>query len=359
MPVEPGSLFTQPLFKESCNGNPACEIWRGDRPPAAREALAAAITNTLVKTDQAGGHPSGGPRRQGYPAPPGPRGDHGSVPGRPQSLSRPAAHLRIGRGADALPRGQRAAFAPRHRGCLRTRDHPTPSASARNDTSFESDRRGGPIMARTFPVGDCVRIPDGRIGRVREVSGGKYRVRVRRATSATHQFLMFAAGDLKARGLSEGLDESGRIRALPRGHAGQDAAASGPLEERQVEHVGPNVFAAASRVDGRPLQPAAGGVLAALASPWGDPASWTCGRCPARGVTRSSAGDTLPQTLRQAGIGYVHMPGLGGLRRRRPDSPNTGWKNASFQGYADYMLTPEFESSIQELLKGRAKSGLP
>jgi uncharacterized protein (DUF488 family) len=61
--------------------------------------------------------------------------------------------------------------------------------------------------------------------------------------------------------------------------------------------------------------------------------------------------DTLPSALLQAGIGYVHMPGLGGLRRRRPDSPNTGWKNASFQGYADYMLTPEFERSLQEILR--------
>ncbi len=61
--------------------------------------------------------------------------------------------------------------------------------------------------------------------------------------------------------------------------------------------------------------------------------------------------DTFALALRQAGIGYVHLPGLGGLRRRRPDSPNTGWKNASFQGYADYMLTPEFETSLQELLK--------
>ena len=48
--------------------------------------------------------------------------------------------------------------------------------------------------------------------------------------------------------------------------------------------------------------------------------------------------DTFPQALHQADIGYAHMAGLGGLRRRRPDSPNTGWKNASFQGYADYML---------------------
>jgi hypothetical protein len=46
-------------------------------------------------------------------------------------------------------------------------------------------------------MGDCVRVPDGRVGRVREVSGGKYRVRVRRTTSATHQFLMFAGKDLK------------------------------------------------------------------------------------------------------------------------------------------------------------------
>jgi uncharacterized protein (DUF488 family) len=64
--------------------------------------------------------------------------------------------------------------------------------------------------------------------------------------------------------------------------------------------------------------------------------------------------DTLPQALHAAGIGYVHSPGLGGLRRRRPGSPNTGWQNASFQGYADYMLTPEFEHSLHELL-GRAR----
>jgi hypothetical protein len=50
-------------------------------------------------------------------------------------------------------------------------------------------------MARPFVVGDCVRIPDGRIGRVREVAGRRYKVRVRRETSETHQFVEFAAGD--------------------------------------------------------------------------------------------------------------------------------------------------------------------
>jgi hypothetical protein len=52
-------------------------------------------------------------------------------------------------------------------------------------------------MAKAWRLGDCVRIPDGRIGRVRDVSGEKFRVRVRSTTSATHQFLMFAAEDLK------------------------------------------------------------------------------------------------------------------------------------------------------------------
>ena len=62
-------------------------------------------------------------------------------------------------------------------------------------------------------------------------------------------------------------------------------------------------------------------------------------------------GDALRPVLRTAGIGYVHLRGLGGLRRRRPDSPNTGWQNRSFQAYADYMLTPEFEQSLHEFLE--------
>ena len=59
--------------------------------------------------------------------------------------------------------------------------------------------------------------------------------------------------------------------------------------------------------------------------------------------------DTLPEALTAAGIGYVHMPGLGGLRHARKDSTNTGWRNDSFRGYADYMQTAEFERSLDEL----------
>lgn len=61
--------------------------------------------------------------------------------------------------------------------------------------------------------------------------------------------------------------------------------------------------------------------------------------------------DTLPKTLECAGIEYLHMPELGGLRHARPDSPNTAWRNASFRGYADYMQTPEFAAAIARLVE--------
>ncbi len=60
--------------------------------------------------------------------------------------------------------------------------------------------------------------------------------------------------------------------------------------------------------------------------------------------------ETLPATLVRAGIAYAHMKDLGGLRRARKDSINTGWRNASFRGYADYMQTPEFASALDELI---------
>jgi uncharacterized protein (DUF488 family) len=56
--------------------------------------------------------------------------------------------------------------------------------------------------------------------------------------------------------------------------------------------------------------------------------------------------DRLSPALHCARIHYKHMAGLGGLRHARPDSGNTGWRNASFRGYADYMQTAEFEDSL-------------
>jgi uncharacterized protein (DUF488 family) len=60
---------------------------------------------------------------------------------------------------------------------------------------------------------------------------------------------------------------------------------------------------------------------------------------------------SLPGALKKAGLGYVHLPGLGGLRHAKRDSLNVGWRNASFRGYADYMQTPQFEQSLEELIQ--------
>jgi len=61
--------------------------------------------------------------------------------------------------------------------------------------------------------------------------------------------------------------------------------------------------------------------------------------------------DALEETLRTAGLEYVLMPALGGLRHARKDSVNTGWRNASFRGYADYMQTPEFDDALENLIR--------
>jgi uncharacterized protein (DUF488 family) len=60
--------------------------------------------------------------------------------------------------------------------------------------------------------------------------------------------------------------------------------------------------------------------------------------------------DALAAALPGRGIEYRHLPGLGGLRHPRRDSPNTGWRNESFRGYADYMGTPTFERALDDLI---------
>jgi uncharacterized protein (DUF488 family) len=64
---------------------------------------------------------------------------------------------------------------------------------------------------------------------------------------------------------------------------------------------------------------------------------------------------SLPKSLRAAGIDYTHMAELGGLRHARRDSINTGWRNASFRGFADYMQTPEFETALGKLIEMAAQ----
>jgi uncharacterized protein (DUF488 family) len=59
--------------------------------------------------------------------------------------------------------------------------------------------------------------------------------------------------------------------------------------------------------------------------------------------------EALEATLSAAEIRYVHAPELGGRRSTTADSPNGGWRNASFRGYADYMGTAVFRSSLAGL----------
>jgi uncharacterized protein (DUF488 family) len=61
-------------------------------------------------------------------------------------------------------------------------------------------------------------------------------------------------------------------------------------------------------------------------------------------------GAALAASLRDSGITYEHAPDLGGRRSARPDSPNVGWRNASFRGYADHMATPAFIAALDRLL---------
>ncbi|WP_279342379.1 DUF488 domain-containing protein [Geotalea sp. SG265] len=62
-------------------------------------------------------------------------------------------------------------------------------------------------------------------------------------------------------------------------------------------------------------------------------------------------GETIGKDLHNRCIGYRHLKDLGGLRHPRADSPNKGWHNSSFRGFADYMQTPEFAAALSRLLE--------
>lgn len=65
----------------------------------------------------------------------------------------------------------------------------------------------------------------------------------------------------------------------------------------------------------------------------------------------------LEKSLQQAGIDYVYVKNLGGLRSKpKGESVNKGWRNASFRNYADYMQTDQFEVGIGELIENLNKA---
>jgi uncharacterized protein (DUF488 family) len=57
----------------------------------------------------------------------------------------------------------------------------------------------------------------------------------------------------------------------------------------------------------------------------------------------------LSRALHSSRLHYRYMPGLGGFRHALRDSLNTGWHNASFRGFADYMQTTEFRNNLDKL----------
>lgn len=61
--------------------------------------------------------------------------------------------------------------------------------------------------------------------------------------------------------------------------------------------------------------------------------------------------EQLIVALPEAGIEYIHMKSLGGLRKPNKDlTVNAGWRNDSFRAYADYMQTPEFETALEQAI---------
>src|SRR5215469_15174773 len=68
------------------------------------------------------------------------------------------------------------------------------------------------------------------------------------------------------------------------------------------------------------------------------------------------AAENLAIALPKMELEYLPFLDLGGRRRTSTDSPNTGWRNASFRGYADYMQTPDFAVALDRLIE-KASSG--
>ena len=59
--------------------------------------------------------------------------------------------------------------------------------------------------------------------------------------------------------------------------------------------------------------------------------------------------EALKISLPENNIEYLHLVQLGGRRKPRSDSHNTGWRVEAFRGYADYMETEDFRNTIKEL----------
>jgi uncharacterized protein (DUF488 family) len=60
--------------------------------------------------------------------------------------------------------------------------------------------------------------------------------------------------------------------------------------------------------------------------------------------------EAMTESLPGAGIDYMWQPQLGGRRRPIEGSPNGGWRNVAFQGYADHMGSAEFKQGLAQAI---------
>ncbi len=75
-------------------------------------------------------------------------------------------------------------------------------------------------------------------------------------------------------------------------------------------------------------------------------------RFPASRAHPHFGGEALAASLAASGIGYRHFPELGGRRTKRlPDSPNTAWRVAAFNAYADHLQSAEAQAALAELVQ--------
>ncbi len=65
--------------------------------------------------------------------------------------------------------------------------------------------------------------------------------------------------------------------------------------------------------------------------------------------------EILDAFLGERNVRYRHFPELGGFRKPRPDSVNTGLRHPAFRGYADYMQSEGFTRAVDELLAFASK----
>ncbi|MGH7854632.1 MAG: DUF488 family protein [Candidatus Binatia bacterium] len=59
--------------------------------------------------------------------------------------------------------------------------------------------------------------------------------------------------------------------------------------------------------------------------------------------------ESLAASIASHDVEYLWRADLGGFRKPAADSPNTGWRVATFRAYADFMMTTQFDAIMSEM----------